>query len=490
MLDSDIYATMTTPNPVQKLNFDNMEEEDSHVTPQSTQDIVLEGQGTKSSVRRTRGRPPKKAIDKTASTKPRSSSVDTPSRTKRTRARSSSCILCLRALDEETLQCQMCNGHSCHPCTGLPADFIAIMKSGTCPWICRHCNRAGLPTLKNINENVQKQGQQLKEMKETSNRQYDNLDRRFTVLEESIDRKIEAKMKTEKEVIKSEIEDSINTYLPATIDQHIESKLQELEIQDKRSLEELITKKVTEIVSKIVDEKLEKFNPQEPPDYEKLVNDKIDDEMKKGDESNLNRLIENLVQKKISEQPQASTSGIQQVSPKTYMKNTVHNVAQEMKEKEKRIHNIIIFGMEESKSEDDKVKKEEDKETFMKFVSKNLKVELEDKDIKDNYRLRKSDEPIDESKSVPLLVTMQSTEMKDKIFRNLFRLRGNKDVTFSYDYTEMEREINKKKIAEAQEMTKNDPGAIYRVRGPPWGRHIVRIVTKEQIVESAPIQMA
>ena len=60
----------------------------------------------------------------------------------------------------------------------------------------------------------------------------------------------------------------------------------------------------------------------------------------------------------------APADAAKQVSPTTYMKNTVINVTSELKEKEKRKQNVMVYGLREPVSQNIEAATEEDKGTF------------------------------------------------------------------------------------------------------------------------------
>ena len=104
-------------------------------------------------------------------------------------------------------------------------------------------------------------------------------------------------------------------------------------------------------------------------------------------------------------------------------------------------------------------------------------------DIQKSFRIGQSK---NEAKPRPLLVTLGSIEMRDDIFRNAYKLRGDRTISFSYDLTLLERDEYKRLIEDAKTKTKNDKeGAFYKVKGPPWDRKIVRITRKETVVPIA-----
>ena len=481
MLNSEVYAMMTTPTRIDKSNPGGEKSPDTPVC-----DVF-----TNTEARR-RGRPKKNL----SSERPPRKSMSLDNIGKRSRAPSSSCIDCMKALEEnKTIQCQMCDGFSCHKCSKIPAEMISFMTSGTCPWICRHCNRAGLPTLKNINDNVTKQSKQLKDLRETTDRQYQNLERKMEDLEKSIDMKINKKFESKKDEMKKEIEEKITTELTKQINEEME-RIKEEQIQpDMAILEKSITDKIMEKIEGLMEEKMKKTKWPEQAEMEVKIEKLIEEKLMNSNNINtldeaLVKTIDSMIDKKIKENPIPSASGNVLVSPRTYMKTTVKNVASELKEKEKRMYNIIIFGLQVPAADNMEIRNKADKSNFIDFVNKNLEIDIKEDDVKDNFRLGKNDTNKSTSNSPPLMVVMRSLDMKERIFKSLYKLgRGKRDVTFNHDYTRLERDENKKLQEEAKDLTKNDPGSVYRVRGPPWDRKIVKLTTREEVITSQPIQM-
>lgn len=75
---------------------------------------------------------------------------------------------------------------------------------------------------------------------------------------------------------------------------------------------------------------------------------------------------------------------------------------------------------------------------------------------------------------------MKDTNKKMKLFRNLSNLKEAdpkyKCLSIQHDQTYKEREEGKKLLEEARAKESRDLGkCIYRVRGPPWARKIVKI---------------
>ena len=125
---------------------------------------------------------------------------------------------------------------------------------------------------------------------------------------------------------------------------------------------------------------------------------------------------------------------------------------------------------------------------FLDTVNNRLEVEATDDDIKDLYRLNRNN--IDDDRPAPLMITVKDIKLKDEIFKNVRKLRGDKSISFDYDLTPLEREDKKRLIEKAKYMTKNDQeGVMYRVRGPPWAKTIVKVTMKEVITEPIPINL-
>ena len=372
--------------------------------------------------------------------------------------------------------------------------MIGFFKSGTAPWICRHCQRSGLPSLQKLTDAVSDlkdtttkrmnhlEENTLKEMKDASVKQYENLEKKINNLEQSIDSKIEKKFEKEKQTMKKEIKDKIEDSLPSLVEKKVDAKLNERLEGDMAEMKTAITNKVTARVERIVDQKLEQMESDGTLD--KKIEDIIEKKLATNENNELHKLVESIIDKKMQENPQKAHPS-SMVSPRTYMKNTVKNVTTEMREKERRMRNIIVYGLTTSKNSVEKERRREDKKTFQNFVREKLEIEIKDEEIKDCIKLGKNTE--EEEKPSPLMITVNEIETKEQIFKNLYKLRGERNITFNHDYTPMEREENKKLTEEAKELSKKDKtGAIYRVRGPPWDRKIIKVVTKEEVVTSKP----
>ncbi len=272
----------------------------------------------------------------------------------------------------------------------------------------------------------------------------------------------------------------MKTQICEEIDEYMSNR----EGPNQHEIEKKVTQSIHASLDTIVADKLNKFfegNTEIENTIARLVEERIEKTLQnKNDmqEEKLSTLINTIVDDKLStvKSPTASSSktSLTQVSPTTYMRTTVTNVTNELRLKEKRKNNIIIYGIPDSTNTN---KKEEDLTKVKDIVQSRLGIPITDSDIKDIHRIGNSTNR-DTTKPQPLLITVLDTTLKDTIFKNLYKLRGDKSFSFSHDHTKLERDQHKKLVTEAIDMSKKDKdGATYRVRG---GR-IVKMITTEVV---------
>jgi hypothetical protein len=164
--------------------------------------------------------------------------------------------------------------------------------------------------------------------------------------------------------------------------------------------------------------------------------------------------------------------------------NAVKSVIQEgrvdqLKEswdKEERDKNIILFKAEESRNEEPENRKKDDEEIVNGMLDA---LGLEDIDTKAIFRLGRydKDKHVD-SKSRPLKVIFHTKEARDRVMRNVFKLRDApakiKSLSIAHDLTLTEREELRKKIDEAKEKSNSSDSFYWKVRGPPWALRLIR----------------
>ena len=85
-----------------------------------------------------------------------------------------------------------------------------------------------------------------------------------------------------------------------------------------------------------------------------------------------------------------------------------------------------------------------------------------------------------EPKPRPLKVVMKAIIKKMELFKRPSNLRDAEDkykcISLQHNLTKKEREEGRKLLQEARTKEINDEGKwLYKVRGPPWTRKIVRV---------------
>ena len=165
--------------------------------------------------------------------------------------------------------------------------------------------------------------------------------------------------------------------------------------------------------------------------------------------------------------------------PQTQKKEeTINTVMDEINERKARENNLIIFGLEELKSETKQERLEHDDQQVKQLFA-DCKITLHEDNIKKTRRLGKYDSK-SETSSRPLMVNMQSVEAKLMLFKNIHQIKNvpkYKTVNVSNDLTKAERENEKKLWIEAKKLQEKEESGeyIYRVRGPPWARKVVKM---------------
>ena len=119
-------------------------------------------------------------------------------------------------------------------------------------------------------------------------------------------------------------------------------------------------------------------------------------------------------------------------------------VRSELKEKEAREENIVIYGLDESEKVDAKERIKDDKDKVSELCGQiEVQVEEEDKEVK--FRAGKKRE---DGKARPLIVRVKEAEKKERILMNaskLARKNGWKNVFVGSDLSKKQREEDKKK---------------------------------------------
>jgi hypothetical protein len=154
--------------------------------------------------------------------------------------------------------------------------------------------------------------------------------------------------------------------------------------------------------------------------------------------------------------------------------------ANEMKEKELRKNNVIIYNIKEnSNCSSWSEQAEKDEEEIIKLCEHVVQDKIERKEIKRFFRLGKRDfQDKDSIPCRPLLVEFVNGMTKNLIMNNTKRLKTPPEdlvgVIINHDMTMSERQQCKKLALEAKEKQDQSSGElIYRVRGLPGQMRIV-----------------
>lgn len=162
--------------------------------------------------------------------------------------------------------------------------------------------------------------------------------------------------------------------------------------------------------------------------------------------------------------------------------SAVKTVLSELDERKSRERNIVLFGIKEYNAENREERQQKDQEA-VKDVFKSCRVRTAADSFVRVTRLGKINRSEEAEESGrpgrPILVTLQSMELKISLFRKISALHQTdkfKNVRVANDLTRTEREKEKELYEEAKEKQRKSSGEyIFKVRGPPWARRVVRI---------------
>ena len=124
----------------------------------------------------------------------------------------------------------------------------------------------------------------------------------------------------------------------------------------------------------------------------------------------------------------------------------------EMREREEKRNNIVIYGLKESTETDGKKRKEEDEEKVKKMATE---IDIEFKgEIRSIYRARPAAGKPADDRPCPLVVTIEDDETREGILANARRMAGKdewKRVFVAHDLTWRQREEMRKEEGKLRE---------------------------------------
>ena len=151
------------------------------------------------------------------------------------------------------------------------------------------------------------------------------------------------------------------------------------------------------------------------------------------------------------------------------VKTAIQEVTAMDKEMEIRSRGIVIYRAPESKETTSEERKNADARIISDLLTH---IKCDDTQVKSFDRLGRFDSDRDtRGKHRPIKVRFSTNTERDKVLKNLFRLRDAepplKTLSIRQDLNDKQREELSKKLSEAYELSKNSETLIYRVRGGP-----------------------
>ena len=195
----------------------------------------------------------------------------------------------------------------------------------------------------------------------------------------------------------------------------------------------------------------------------------LEEQWKKIEENLLNHQKENTV--KINKEDIISVNDV--IEKKIKEKDV------EERARKDRRNNMAIFGIKECEAMSGKEKQEVDLKEVQKILKDCCEVELKQDNVAKVIRMGK----YTEGKKRPIIITIGTEEKKREIFKNLHKLRrSTHNITITHDLTVRQREELHELIKEAKNKEECDQSGrfIYRVRGPPWGWYVKKIVKSSE----------
>lgn len=165
---------------------------------------------------------------------------------------------------------------------------------------------------------------------------------------------------------------------------------------------------------------------------------------------------------------------------------TTRKLTNEIRDKEARANNIIIYRVPETETKEDR--KKNDQQFCLELLNQGLHIEVKEEDLKSLFRIGKapdarasnpSDSEGDTPKPRPLMVQFKEKSLKNLVMESLTKLRFADDrfktVSVCHDLTEGERLECKAMILEAKRKEEEDDDFLYKVRGAPGHLRIIKI---------------
>ena len=478
MLSEATYKNLSSPKPSKKTMSQNKQGMQNPLVMEAT----FSGEGQQKSIEKPqRGRPRKSGIGSIRSS-PRSNSTpagmteltrdeESPVGKKR-KAGDRNCKICDKLVPgiEDAIACKACSEPVCLTCANVDVSVLRVIMAGSIPgmaWMCAPCTKFGMPTLSELSNT-------LKTLSSTSQAQWTSVDKRMSSMHATIDETLDKKMTDmqaaiigelderfagRKEEIKQEVEENVMKQVNEKIDKKFEEDTEEMKVKLR-----------TEIVKEMEEDQIKKMHSKMEAEHKNMEARLIDEITVK---------VREELEQKLKNTPTAQPPAGNRHSPGTQINLTV----KEMEERERKKNNIIVHGLPEPKTNSREERSNSDKDKIKDLINNTLEVHCPPDMITETIRLGKST-PEKSKRPRPVLTILKTAEKKQEIFKNLGKLKGSryKNISLNDDMTQLERQQLKKMIDQAKELEKKEGKGrwIYRVRGPPWDRKIIKIeISKE-----------
>jgi rubredoxin len=163
-----------------------------------------------------------------------------------------------------------------------------------------------------------------------------------------------------------------------------------------------------------------------------------------------------------------------------HLKKAFEKVAEHDKDKEVRSRGIVIYKLAESNRASSECRKKEDTEAISELLEF---IDCSDAQIVYTDRLGQYNEDrIREGKYRPVKVRFTQAEVRDKVLKNLYKLRnapeGIKKLSIRQDLNEEQRKELRAKTSETIEKTRSSVTTFYRVKGEPGNYRLVEFPKK------------
>ena len=157
--------------------------------------------------------------------------------------------------------------------------------------------------------------------------------------------------------------------------------------------------------------------------------------------------------------------------------------AAEVRDRENRRNNIVIYRLDESNAQSAEARKKQDIETCLDLIRNTLEVDCRVEDLKQVFRLGQRNRTNNDRQTNirPILIEFRSYATKNQVMESLYKLKNAnahfQQLSVTHDMTKNERSEIQKKVEEAKQKEREEETGeyIWRVRGAPGSLKVVRL---------------